>query len=1325
MDTQHYQPLSAALVSQPNLLPPDRSPQQHYTAASYHAYAHPQPAANGTYQHPSTAHREEEEEEAEDDEDDDNNPDDDPDHHDKDHPTPSAHSSPRTAAGNAAKASGAATVHYVAQPAVAVTPDASQNADDSKRKPGRPRGSRNRKPRAPPSTSTKAPSNSQHPGFYQYPPPPAGTTAPNQAFYEFQWRALNLCSEFYNAAEELIKAASPIVISQCYQLGPGTKIDPMALIAEAKRVCDNLLANPAQLVGQPPPAPPYPGMPAYGTMPPPPAPGPVPQATNAGASGSVISNPQSFVMPLSAPPAPYPPQTYYAPPGYPAPAPGSRYPTAPYYSYAPAPAPYYPAAPQAQPTPAPSTPAPPTHSGAATPAPAPAASTSAQASAPAPAPSAPAQVPPSSLSAFNASTGTTAPGGTQGAWSTEETSKLKQLAEQSRETSGAQGKGEIEWDWVVQHWGNTRTRHQILLKATALGLKESTTRGTKRRRGDEASAHDEPQRSAPAPPTAPPSTPSAPVTAVAPSTTYVAQPPVTAGVSPGHSSATATSNPPSANASPATQPQRPPSSATMPAPTTARTAAGAGLAWPMPTIAANTPSPVMANAAIDPTRTNYYRPRPGAAPGPSYGTSAIANTVATSPSSARPPSSHGRTQHGYMFSPQQSNASAPGGRRENGIELVAPPAQSGPALPQHPPGLNVPPVNQSPPAAQVRTRQRSPPASRTHEPHPLQYQPYSQPYPVVAPTYAAPYSAPLPPAYYQQPPPPQQRNDPAQTQPHDQAGQLHEHAPLMHEQFPSSELRYTQQIEQQQQHHPEHPDPATEDSPPATQAPAAGPSQAKRKDKPAGAAGAASGEDEGPPPAKRRRAATRSAIDNGDEDDVGPGGGAKHWTTEEKARLFRWILEDDERWEQFGSKMNVIFREGSEKLFASRKSFTALKSCYHRNLDVFKQIWLFDAFLARPPPAAPEPAPGTPSSSTSAREVNDILHAAVPASFDTPQERTGFLEKKLEAARLLEVPIANLNVKVIDNWLSRGWYTMFKHRFKEDPKTGLPIASHDGAASTWSVIPPPLTKLPPEEDSMEHDEGDKELPHSPAQLHSHPPQRPADASYTLLTFPSTPKPAMSRVSTQPNGTPRSQHAALASPSVRTAAINGNGSTNGHFYAPSTSRQRSQSQSHAQAQAKAQVAYPHSAHSSPQLHYAPPPPGAAAAHPAAPNGAFYPSPPSEYAAPPGQPAHAQAQFQHQTLAALAQLAGVADSLAMTSRTMLELVNVQVQDGKEILAMLKRKEERELQQGGGAGRGEEEALGRTQKAGLAMELLSKPGVDGEVKAAAADYLKKIFQ
>lgn len=41
---------------------------------------------------------------------------------------------------------------------------------------------------------------------------------PNQHFYDFQWRALNLCSEFYQAAEELI--VSVMIISWIHDLQP-------------------------------------------------------------------------------------------------------------------------------------------------------------------------------------------------------------------------------------------------------------------------------------------------------------------------------------------------------------------------------------------------------------------------------------------------------------------------------------------------------------------------------------------------------------------------------------------------------------------------------------------------------------------------------------------------------------------------------------------------------------------------------------------------------------------------------------------------------------------------------------------------------------------------------------------------------------------------------------------------------------------------------------------------------------------------------------------------------------------------------------------------
>ncbi|KAI0299181.1 hypothetical protein BC826DRAFT_906514, partial [Russula brevipes] len=75
------------------------------------------------------------------------------------------------------------------------------------------------------------------------------------------------------------------------------------------------------------------------------------------------------------------------------------------------------------------------------------------------------------------------PAGVSGAWADEEVERLRRLADQSQSSGSST---ETDWDWVVGQWGNTRTRHQILLKATALGLKASTTRRVQRRREGEA-----------------------------------------------------------------------------------------------------------------------------------------------------------------------------------------------------------------------------------------------------------------------------------------------------------------------------------------------------------------------------------------------------------------------------------------------------------------------------------------------------------------------------------------------------------------------------------------------------------------------------------------------------------------------------------------------------------------------------------------------------------------------------------------------------------------------------------------------------------------------
>ncbi|OCH95421.1 hypothetical protein OBBRIDRAFT_788309 [Obba rivulosa] len=613
---QYYQPLSHAL--NPPLVSAGRSPQQQYI--SYGSHAQPS-AANGI----ATGNREEEEEEEDDDE---GAVEEELEHQEPDgHHPGSTQSSPRAA--NAQARTAGAQASIVQDHAHHATGDTDSN---EKRKPGRPRGSRNRKPRAPAGTATKAPANTQHPGFYQYPPVPGGgALTQNQQFYEFQWRALNLCSEFYNAAEELVKAASPLVIAQCYQMGPATKVDPLAMIADAKRVCDNLLANPSQLVGQPPPAM-YSSIPSYSQMPPPPQSAPPSVSTSSNTPATVITNPQSFVMSLGAPAMPPPshPQSYY-PPMYA--APGARYPTAPYYSYQP-PTTYYP--PPTQPTPPTSAPAP-----------APTASTITTTT---PTPAAPTTSSTGTLTTFSATTGSATAGGQQGAWSEEETEKLRRLAEQSKEMGGAQNKGEIEWDWVVQQWGNSRTRHQILLKATNLGLKVSTSRGTKRRRETE-SATEVPDTHVQPPQQQTHQTPTAPSTSVHQMPIAAAPPPSSNAQSPSISTHAAPVVTPT-NASPHMQPQRPPSSQPVsitPARTQNAPPPAANLPWPMPTVAANTPSPVLTHTQTDPQRTNnaYYRQRPTQTT--SYGAAAAASNASTS----RPTSSHGAptTHHQYMYRP--------------------------------------------------------------------------------------------------------------------------------------------------------------------------------------------------------------------------------------------------------------------------------------------------------------------------------------------------------------------------------------------------------------------------------------------------------------------------------------------------------------------------------------------------------------------------------------------------------------------------------------------------------------------------------------------------
>ncbi|KAJ6577451.1 hypothetical protein B0H19DRAFT_1120011 [Mycena capillaripes] len=465
-----------------------------------------------------------------------------------------------------------------------------------KRRPGRPRGSKNRKvqsPSVPPPAKLDAAVASHPTGTGTAPPQLPNVASQNQQYYEFQWRMLNLCAEFYGAAEELVKGTPPLVVAQCYQMGPGSKVDPLIMLTDAKRICDTLLANPTELILSPPP-PVYPVVPTFyhsqpiagisepaksststpkatptPTIAPPPL---VPTPTSAPAPSTVITNPQSFVVPLGTQPT-FSYASYAAPTQYPGPYYTSYGYTPGYFGHA-QPQPQPQSQPQPQPQPASKLqPSPPQ------------ASTSTL-------------KPPSTAPAVSGN------GGTQGPWSSEEVERLKKLAEDSKTTTASK---EIEWDWVVGQWGHGRTRHQILVKATGLGLKESSGRGNKRRRETD----DTGTPTSPAPPN--------PATANSKTTGSSSTPSNTTG-SPAMSHTTSTPL-----ASPAmSQLQRPPSANRHPAPSKTPTAAASGLPWPMPTVAVANVSPVLSPSVQGEQRTSYYRPRP---PADTSGTAAARTTT--------------------------------------------------------------------------------------------------------------------------------------------------------------------------------------------------------------------------------------------------------------------------------------------------------------------------------------------------------------------------------------------------------------------------------------------------------------------------------------------------------------------------------------------------------------------------------------------------------------------------------------------------------------------------------------------------------------------------
>ncbi|KAI0087272.1 hypothetical protein BDY19DRAFT_242177 [Irpex rosettiformis] len=423
-------------------------------------------------------------------------------------------------------------------------------------------------------------------------------------------------------------------------------------------------------------------------------------------------------------------------------------------------------------------------------------------------------------------------------------------------------------------------------------------------------------------------------------------------------------------------------------------------------------------------------------------------------------------------------------------------------------------------------------------------------------------------------------------------------------------------------------------------------------------------------PAPKKRKQRADNVDVKEDCDLGPSGGAKHWTDEEKTRLFHWMLTDDNRWEAFGSKMNTIFREGSAVLFSSRKTFTALKSCYHRNLDVFKQIYAFEAFLAKAPTMPIEPpnssSPTASSEGVNQQEMQEIADELLPPSFATPAQRQTFLERKLESARNFNVPVGNLTIRALDHWQETGWYILFKRRFREDPQTGMPIARH-GSLRHLDDGTSPDGRLD------EDNEGPSSALHISRANESltEAQRRHLDPNDCLIPPPFPNQPPASRGS-------GSTHRTRVSPPASSSQL----------FAPGSPVENT----------------------SPQIStfpYPPPPPVSYYPPPSTPQGDY-------------QVVQQQINLQAQTAQALTQLTNMTQTLLGTCTTLTELVRTQMEDTKAQTDLMRKREDRDASGSSASGSGSE-----TQRAALATDILANPRAPEEIKKLAADYLKRLFQ
>ncbi|KAF7312130.1 hypothetical protein MIND_00225400 [Mycena indigotica] len=186
---------------------------------------------------------------------------------------------------------------------------------------------------------------------------------------------------------------------------------------------------------------------------------------------------------------------------------------------------------------------------------------------------------------------------------------------------------------------------------------------------------------------------------------------------------------------------------------------------------------------------------------------------------------------------------------------------------------------------------------------------------------------------------------------------------------------------------------------------------------------------------KRRRELEESpttAITTESYDDSS-GSGAKHWTDEEKTLLFQWLMAPahDDHWNALRATKNSCLRECAVEVFANKKTYQALKGCYERNFNLFKQIYAFETFHQQA---------GTG-----------------PMNLQGEGERVREYERRLGLARRGGCDVGNISARVVDHWHRIGWYELFFRRYDDVSVLTTPT-SHE---ARWNGDPVAVARTLP------------------------------------------------------------------------------------------------------------------------------------------------------------------------------------------------------------------------------------------------------------------------